>query len=1367
MKSKLLVRLIVSVSFCVSFVVSVSSQSPLWIYGNKLIHFSETGITTSNLPQPGLDTNLHYTGQIPNKGQNCQFDNQGNLLFFIVDGNIYDSEGFVIARGVDFLNELDFDIDHPNQLPLDFNDIIITNVPGYCDKFYIFTATRYQQSTTMLVVASILDFTLPNLNFPEDPNRLGCLVSSAINNIQLNGSLNYFFALNYNYAAIPFFQNTFLQLTDYTDLKMDYHSMELIEVSSNHKLLILSGRDDGVRVFNITDSNIAEIASCELSNNHWGIGYYYGAVEAFPSAQSYRLAAITKDCDTPEQATSNSISISELSTTGYISNSNLVVLGNQDNETSLVTSIEFSPDGSKLWFTKNNAPELGVVDMTSLAVSYPFPGLLTEFAYSELEGQTDENGNSVIYASTSTGIKKISFPNNPPNAALSDVLWDSETTPNSFFNGINNSLQYSLQVQNCNGQILQTFLEAAECCHDFTEVYFPQVPVITSSNDGVWTDGNNPFENQSSPIRITSDLIFTTGSHTTINNMVFEFDEDADLIIEKGASVYLHGTTWTSLSCEDIMWPGVDLLGTTNAANSIDQLPVSGGDQGYLNLSNSVIENAMIGIDVGGNVANNAGGIVRASNTDFKNNQNDVMFRKYHYQSGVNYIQNKSYFNSCTFVTDEHLNNNNLSPENHVYLNRVDKIQFRNCSFMNKTDISTYDWLHRGRGIFSYSSSFQVIGSNDPWSMSAADNSTSFYKLTYGIHSYGFNNLRSFYKCAKNEFQYCLYGIVNNNTDNVQIYLNNFTLPDAAGFTSNNTVERGIYLSNSTGYVVEQNFFDGSNDANVSDTYPCAMGIWVHNSGDESNEIRNNDFDEMRLGTYVTGNNIDYVQNVDSTPDTQSDQTGLQLLCNTYTNGRTDIFRASNTSMRWVQGGNQGTEYSDPNINIIPAGNRFSADNCTATVQDFVCDANNIYHIAYWCNTDENAIPDCGGTSNVNGIQLLTVAPLESYGNYSETDCPNHFSNGGVSPGPGVIVATETQIAEINNELNLAKVSYKMIVDKNETLNTIEVLNESFPHESQFYRNLLMQRFPLSDEVLHQVIVNSSRLNPWHLTEVFLANSPLKKEVLVEIQNANILNEFFLGFLYQADSGASLRTLLEMNITGLATQRDQLIQSLAHEGMNYYSDPALEIDQVIYHSPYLAQIENHPSLVHMRERAMYLSANGDYNGAFALISEQPLLSSLANILTIENDLSGEWILADSAQIAVLKSIAEIEVDLSFEIAKGILNELSENISEPEPNFPVQQRSLNINNGSNNKKIPLLGASPNPAQEKTWIHYPIEAEDNAEIQIFDPEGRLIQILKPNSSGLSELTLENYKSGIYVLQLVAYQKIVESMKLVIIK
>jgi hypothetical protein len=79
---------------------------------------------------------------------------------------------------------------------------------------------------------------------------------------------------------------------------------------------------------------------------------------------------------------------------------------------------------------------------------------------------------------------------------------------------------------------------------------------------------------------------------------------------------------------------------------------------------------------------------------------------------------------------------------------------------------------------------------------------------------------------------------------------------------------------------------------------------------------------------------------------------------------------------------------------------------------------------------------------------------------------------------------------------------------------------------------------------------------------------------------------------------------------------------------------------------------------------------------------------------------------------------------------------------------------------------LLGVSPNPAQEKTWIHYPIEAEHYAEIQIFDPEGRLIQILKPNSTGLSELSLENYKSGVYVLQLIAYQKILETIKLVVI-
>lgn len=1368
MKSKLLVRLIVSVSFCLSFVVSVSSQSPLWIYGNKLIHFSETGITTSNLPQPGPDQNLHYTGQIPTKGQNCQFDDQGNLLFFIIDGNIYDRNGYKIASYTQFLETPD-----ENLFPNYFDDIAITNVPGFCDKYYIFSTIQpYENSTTCKLLCTLLDMNLQNPNFPYDVSKKGSLV----NGYQMPDSnpLFYFFDVN-NYPN----NNTYLELASRNSIcincgqnsKNTINSIEIVEIDSDHKFVIISSIAEGTMIFELTPNNIEKIYNC-TNPNFSSPETSHSCVQTILNGNSGFKFASFSACSNTQNSLTNPIFLHEYNPLSGLSF--LAEISISSDEDDRVVGLEFSPDGTKLWFTKTLAPQIGVYDLITGVVSAPISSSslpvsidLAAFALSEMEGQMDETGNNVIYITCAAGLYKLTNPNNPSQAAIGNVSWANGLTPCSANAGnlFEQNLVYTIQVQNTGTPIIQDYLAGSSCCHDYVVIHDEAPTQVNTSIDGNWYNSQNPFQNQNSPIKIVNDLVFQTGTVTHIYNMTFEFDVNADVIIEKGASVYLHGTAWTSLSCEDIMWPGVDLLGTTNAANSIDQLPVSGGDQGYLNLSNSVIENAMIGIDVGGNVANNAGGIVRASNTGFKNNQNDVMFRKYHYQSGVNYIQNKSYFNSCTFVTDEHLNNTNLSPENHVYLNRVDKIQFRNCSFMNKTDISTYDWLNRGRGIFSYSSSFQVIGSNDPWSMSAADNSTSFYKLTYGIHSYGFNNLRSFYKCAKNEFQYCLYGIVNNNTDNVQIYLNNFTLPDAAGFTSNNTVERGIYLSNSTGYVVEQNFFDGSNDANVSDTYPCAMGIWVHNSGDESNEIRNNDFDEMRLGTYVTGNNIDYVQNVDSTPDTQSDQTGLQLLCNTYTNGRVDVFRGSHASMRWVQGGVQSFLDVNPNPNGIPAGNRFSSDECLGESMDFVCDPNNSYSMDYWCNSDDNATPDCGGISNTNGSQLLNVA--DEFAPYNNTDCPNHFSSGGVTPGPGIISNTVSQIGVINENLNQAKTSYKLIVDKNQKANTIEVLNEVFPHESQFYKDLLIQRFPLSDDVLRQVIANSTKLNQWHLTEVFLANCPLKKDVLAEISSSNILSSFFMNFLYQADTGMSLRTLMEMNITGLATERDKLIQSLAHEGLNYDSDMESETDQAIHLGPYLNQLENTHSIVHLRALASNLYSQGMYSDAIELIADEPLLTGLFEILNIANDIEGNWELIDSTQLEVLFAISKDSANYSSGIALAVLEEMGRNIEEPEPHFPMQQRSLIRQNTSDNNSATLLGIYPNPAKDIAYINYPIELDDYGFIQIISPDGRIVEQIKPNSQGLLELPLKKYDSGVYFVELVSFERVLESSMLFVVR
>ena len=54
-------------------------------------------VPVGSLPQPpGTDPN-YYHGQPPRYSMNVQYDGYGRLLFFVIDGAIYDHEGFLIA----------------------------------------------------------------------------------------------------------------------------------------------------------------------------------------------------------------------------------------------------------------------------------------------------------------------------------------------------------------------------------------------------------------------------------------------------------------------------------------------------------------------------------------------------------------------------------------------------------------------------------------------------------------------------------------------------------------------------------------------------------------------------------------------------------------------------------------------------------------------------------------------------------------------------------------------------------------------------------------------------------------------------------------------------------------------------------------------------------------------------------------------------------------------------------------------------------------------------------------------------------------------------------------------------------------------
>lgn len=151
---------------------------------------------------------------------------------------------------------------------------------------------------------------------------------------------------------------------------------------------------------------------------------------------------------------------------------------------------------------------------------------------------------------------------------------------------------------------------------------------------------------------------------------------------------------------------------------------------------------------------------------------------------------------------------------------------------------------------------------------------------------------------------------------------------------------------------------------------------------------------------------------------------------------------------------------------------------------------------------------------------------------------------------------------------------------------------------------------------------------------------------------------------------------------------------------------------------------------------------------------------------MEQTVSGEWISLSETQINELWNIYYTTQDFSNTLALGILQEIGAADFEPEPRVPIQFRSLEQRNNKTNDEQPLLGVWPNPASTSAWLHYPIEADDHGTIEVYDPQGRLLNSFQPSTSGLVELSLAHYESGIYIVKLVAFNKIVETIKFTVV-
>ncbi len=70
-----------------------------------------------------------------------------------------------------------------------------------------------------------------------------------------------------------------------------------------------------------------------------------------------------------------------------------------------------------------------------------------------------------------------------------------------------------------------------------------------------------------------------------------------------------------------------------------------------------------------------------------------------------------------------------------------------------------------------------------------------------------------------------------------------------------------------------------------------------------------------------------------------------------------------------------------------------------------------------------------------------------------------------------------------------------------------------------------------------------------------------------------------------------------------------------------------------------------------------------------------------------------------------------------------------------------------------KRSIALTVSPNPASDLVHITYPTEADQLAQIEIYDAKGVLVFQQKLNHHGLLEVNTKDWKEGLYLLRLMA--------------
>jgi hypothetical protein len=805
-------------------------------------------------------------------------------------------------------------------------------------------------------------------------------------------------------------------------------------------------------------------------------------------------------------------------------------------------------------------------------------------------------------------------------------------------------------------------------------------------------------------------LIIEPGNTLNVNNCFLYFDVSSKIIIKPGGKLVLNGATCTS-PCGP-SWQGIEVWGNS----SQHQYTINGECyQGIVELKNgTVIENACNAIRLWhpGDF-NSMGGIVRATNTNFKNNQFTVDFMRYHNFNPVNpqiQMSNFGYFSNCQFVTDD----NYIIPYpfyDFISMWDVEGIRIIGCSFKN---LKINNNSNRGYGIRSMDAKYNVVSYCSSPVLPCPTGSlikSEFQGLYAGIEAQNSVSTKTTY-VNDAIFRDNSYGVKLNAVSNSRIIFSHFYI----GPNTNcpNFTGIGVELNNCNGYSVEENEFTFSN------TWPIGadfIGIRVIGSESPSsvlyNEIYHNNFIGITAGNVAEGYN-----GILNPPFS-----GLCYICNHNQPNLDYDFYIKSHGIAMYQGSN-----------AVPAGNVFAHTNFNP-----FSDINNqgTWSIVYqfWSGNP--------GSLGVPGEQPIYTNNVFSSGTTNQNPCLSNYGTGNQT-----MKLTDAQITNLEQQFANNSVAYDNVFALYETLKdggSTEIkeatIVSSTPSQTMELRDELLGNSPhLSKDVLKMAADKYDVLPDAILFEILSANpDELRNEELLThlAKRTPPFPDYMIELLKTVASGSSYKTTLQKQLSSFnanktkavyALLRDMLIDTVPElTNVRNWLDNLqnIQADYQIIDS-YLEQKNTVPAMALVNMLPQLYTMDADAQAEYDLYKDlKTIQSDLINEEKNIYDLSQAQITELQGIAQNSKSLAGVQAQniLSFAYGYAFLN-CAEIVNHP------KVKSAKKDLGELLKKVyePQVGVSPNPAHDWAAFTYNILTSlDNPFLQITDMKGHLITTL----------------------------------------